>query len=282
MGDANNARLEGHAGDEPCTSQGRGRPYGFVTPPSVRGNMADADQLVASQEREQRGGQQRGSGGDQGAGYGAHSFWSNAIWLTGVDGKARRAQPGIPLLVNGVSDCLANVLSICKVALKRIDDHAERSQADPSEILRMVREHLYKEASGERQPTGVCCKLHAPQVLFDFMLSQATTCNRATDSSSVKKAGKDTVAGAMHIMRMDGGFVCPPSQWQSDGQQRVQSANPLHELSLLLACDTQAFGEAVLNAHAAINRVGMLRAYGNAIVPQVAAEVIKAFMETQS
>jgi len=30
------------------------------------------------------------------------------------------------------------------------------------------------------------------------------------------------------------------------------------------------------------NRVGRLRAYGNAIVPQVAAEVIKAFMETQS
>jgi hypothetical protein len=27
--------------------------------------------------------------------------------------------------------------------------------------------------------------------------------------------------------------------------------------------------------------VGRLRAYGNAIVPQVAAEVIKAFMETQ-
>ena len=28
-------------------------------------------------------------------------------------------------------------------------------------------------------------------------------------------------------------------------------------------------------------RVGRLRAYGNAIVPQIAAEVIKAFMETQ-
>ena len=29
------------------------------------------------------------------------------------------------------------------------------------------------------------------------------------------------------------------------------------------------------------NRVGRLRAYGNAIVPQVAAEVIKAFMECE-
>jgi DNA (cytosine-5)-methyltransferase 1 len=30
------------------------------------------------------------------------SFWSNAIWLTGADGKSRRAQPGIPLLAHGI------------------------------------------------------------------------------------------------------------------------------------------------------------------------------------
>jgi DNA (cytosine-5)-methyltransferase 1 len=32
----------------------------------------------------------------------ANSFWSDHIWLTGADGKARRAQPGIPLLAHGI------------------------------------------------------------------------------------------------------------------------------------------------------------------------------------
>ena len=30
------------------------------------------------------------------------TFWSDHIWLTGADGKARRAQPGIPLLAYGI------------------------------------------------------------------------------------------------------------------------------------------------------------------------------------
>jgi len=112
---------------------------------SERGDMADADEPCASEEREQRGGQQCGTGCDQEARISGHmadadnaerwsnperrshdnngqdarrqeatgrrqldraangSFWSNAIWLTGADGKARRAEPSIPLLAHGVS-----------------------------------------------------------------------------------------------------------------------------------------------------------------------------------
>ena len=29
-------------------------------------------------------------------------FWSDAVWLTGADGKARRAKPGVRLLAHGV------------------------------------------------------------------------------------------------------------------------------------------------------------------------------------
>jgi DNA (cytosine-5)-methyltransferase 1 len=30
------------------------------------------------------------------------TFWSDHIWLTGSDGKARRSQPGLPLLAHGI------------------------------------------------------------------------------------------------------------------------------------------------------------------------------------
>jgi len=207
-----------------------------------------------------------------------NGHWRDADWLFCRDGKWRPVEPGTSPLAHGASDSLANVLSICKAASDRVEEYANRSQTNPSEILRMVREHLYKETGWEEQPTGMRGKLYAPEVLLTFMLSQTAACDRATDSSSVKKAGKETVAWAMHIMRMDGGFVHSSHQRRPNGQQRVQSANPLHELSFLLACDAQAFGKAVFDAHAALNRVGMLRGYGNAIVAQAAQAFIESVM----
>lgn len=142
--------------------------------------------------------------------------------------------------------------------------------------MRMVRRHLHQGSGGETQRSGVCGELYAPAVLFDFMLSQASACGRTANSRILKKEGKDAVAGAMRIMRVDGGFVQPPHRRQPNEQRRDEPADSLHELSLVLARDTQAFGEAVLAAHAALNRVALLRGYGNAIVPQVAAAFIIA------
>ena len=207
-----------------------------------------------------------------------NGHWRDADWLFCRDGKWRPVESGTSPLAHGAADSLANVLSICKVASDRIEEYANRSQTNPSEILRMVREHLHKKTGWKEQPTGMRGKLYAPEVLLTFMLSQTAACDRATDSSSIKKAGKETVAGAMHIMRMDGGFVHSSHQRRPNGQQRVQSANPLHALSFLLACDAQAFGEAVFDAHAALNRVGMLRGYGNAIVAQAAQAFIESVM----
>jgi len=68
-------------------------------------NMADT-QSFRSQEWEWAHGRQDTRSGAQSwvDSARAGTFWSDAIWLTGSDGKSRRIKPGLPLLVDGVSN----------------------------------------------------------------------------------------------------------------------------------------------------------------------------------
>jgi DNA (cytosine-5)-methyltransferase 1 len=157
---ANDARLEGQPGDVACAAQGRGEPRRSAAATGVRGDMADADcsepRAGRSHHAEVRGvsvaqrGAEDGSAvsarggaadgdmadaegvserephndecalarqdaragaGGRGGGHASRNgtFWSDAIWLTGADGKSRRAQPGLSLLVAGVSGGVALV-----------------------------------------------------------------------------------------------------------------------------------------------------------------------------
>jgi DNA (cytosine-5)-methyltransferase 1 len=77
---------------------------------SERGDMADADNTERRSNPErwshddngQDAGRKEAAGGRQLDRAANGSFWSNAIWLTGADGKARRAEPSIPLLAHGI------------------------------------------------------------------------------------------------------------------------------------------------------------------------------------
>lgn len=176
MGDAHDAGLEGHAGH----GDGRIRraPEDGPTAQASGGHMADADQLVASQEREQRGGQQRGSGRDQGAG-----------------------------------------------------DDSNMADAD----YKSIRRGRPAEAHGTK--TG------------DAREAQQWEWVRA-DTGSDGRGGSGFWSD--HI-------------WLTGADGKSRRSKP--GLPLL--------------AHGIPNRVGRLRAYGNAIVAQVAAEVIKAFLEAE-
>lgn len=138
LDNADDTRLERHGGHEPCSAQGRGEPSGPFAASGVRGDMADAKNFRreewARQDREQdarssseggldaagdntgdmadagqvrRGRWRKDTGSetwpDAGIESRSCSFWSDHIWLTGADGKARRSQPGLPLLAHGVS-----------------------------------------------------------------------------------------------------------------------------------------------------------------------------------
>ena len=72
------------------------------------GHMADADQGGRGRRARDGDGERDGQAGErdedhrQPTGCREDSFWSNAIWAGGSDGKVRRIEPCIPLLAHGV------------------------------------------------------------------------------------------------------------------------------------------------------------------------------------
>jgi DNA (cytosine-5)-methyltransferase 1 len=112
MADADNAKrwphAEGRRDDDDGQNARReeeasGRQLGSAADHS---HMADAQQLGDRAEVGAAGdvSPQGDRPSDQHGGRGSApvSAWSDAVWLTGADGKARRAQPGIPLLAHGI------------------------------------------------------------------------------------------------------------------------------------------------------------------------------------
>jgi len=96
----------------------------------------------------------------------------------------------------------------------------------------------------------------------------------------VEKAGDEARRGLLLGMRISAEACGPSCGWQSDEQSAREPSNTLLALSFVLARHAEAHWRAAHDAHAASNRAGQLRAYGNAIVPQVAAEFVSAVMET--
>ena len=77
---------------------------------SIRSHMADADQSGRGRRPRDGDGERDGQAGERhedhgvAAGGGEDHFWSDAVWLTGSDGKSRRSKSGLPLLAYGVSN----------------------------------------------------------------------------------------------------------------------------------------------------------------------------------
>lgn len=98
LGDGERPRLEGHAGHG-CDAAGWSQSGGSAAEAGCGGAVGHADQPCASEEREQRGGELSGAGGDS---VPMPSAWDFSGWLIGHDGKARRVEPSIRLLAHGV------------------------------------------------------------------------------------------------------------------------------------------------------------------------------------
>jgi len=105
--------LEGH-GQSGCVAEGGVRETGIVVSGEgcCVGDVADAmrvrrqgqGQMGESGNPAQSGDWQASNAFNVGSGSNGASFWSDHVWLTGADGKSRRAKPGLPLLAHGVSN----------------------------------------------------------------------------------------------------------------------------------------------------------------------------------
>lgn len=108
---------------------------------------------------------------------------------------------------------------------------------------------------------------------------------------SLSRAGKETPDAVLRSLRGEVEAACASSGRGLDEQQPEQPANALCVLSSVLARHAQEAWPQAIAADAEVGfpigtgslaRVGKLRAYGNAIVPQVAAEVVNAYLNTRS
>jgi len=238
-------------------------------------------QLPAQERQRQHGGQVVSEQEAEGPGLPGSTggFWRHVDWLPCADGKFRPVEPGTFPLLDGLPASLERLRSLEMAGWMEIVSYGNEHQADPEQVLRMVRERVQQEACRERSGPGVLQQLHAAPLLLDFLLCAETARDGAAHGGGGKKAGTEAQRRIVRSLLEDHGNSRAPRQWKPEGQPAGESTDPVLALSFVLARHAQAYRDEARKAHAASGRSGMLRGYGNAINPHQAAEFIRAYLE---
>lgn len=216
---------------------------------------------------------------------GFSSAWAGAKLHRCRDGKTRRVptEPLLQRVANGIPlavDFMRNIVGELKTQIVR---HAKKTDSTAIETLREMQYAFWAEAIqwdsrgriGLLSPEillAALCQLE--RELGDFEFSSSQSIIKAQEAIMLR-VRKDTPKKAA---------TCPPSRWEYAQQLAREFADALHELShenTLEAAQSifdRALGFPLTTKCPA--RATLLRGYGNAIVPQAAAEFIAAFMDT--
>ncbi len=214
--------------------------------------------------------------------------WGDFDILPCRDGKARRCptwglEPIFQLLADGV---WCNMVSGWSQSVENVKErtlsHAKETEASPGEVLRAMREASEQEAIRER--AGGHDAVHGATILL-FALLQL-------EGPMGQVIKRDAPGGVQ-----DGGAGVPALRGQAEQASRSsqerrldgQPAGKLHDLVSALSQElAQRHEEPACIAVACMGgpltkgipgRMGLLRGYGNAIVPQVAEAFIRAARE---
>lgn len=122
-------------------------------------------------------------------------------------------------------------------------------------------------------------QLHAPSLLLDYLLCLEAARDGTADRSGFQKASDEVRQRIVRGVRVYEEPGRASREREPNGQLTGQFTDALLALSFVLARHAEAYREEAKRAHAASGRAAMLRGYGNAIVPQVAATFIETVME---
>lgn len=232
-------------------------------------------------------------------------FWSDFRIIHCTDGKARRTGRGILTMVDGLPGSLGRIKpSLVRLLENEVLNHAKSSGCDAGEALRNLRD-FYAAETVQWTP-GRLVGIHSPEVLLAFLCQLTEQGWMFSDSllCGVSKNGGRILRGVW----IEDQTSRPSHKWGLGRQSQGEPADALQKLSSLLALSAfRAWSEAYnqdakgvspltntlprggsdketsrLLRGARNNRVGRLKGYGNAIVPQVAAEFIRAFLESEA